>query len=225
MPAKGVFSRDSSSSLLPHSQKRWRAGMTLKRGPMLPTPMRFPSATFTPPPQRYPPQMEPSSGIRPRTYGFFNQALPSVAVGYVNQKRKQIQDNTTNNNAKATKIAADADSKLPNCSGATNPSSQKSASAVTSDKSQLIQPPLLNAVSSDGSLTETTGNRSASLVQSPPTEEQLNVVINELFAKLLWKKLDLIKDPLRLSQLQIEIMNILQQAVAEEENTSKGSSS
>lgn len=40
--------------------------------------------------------------------------------------------------------------------------------------------------------------------------------INELFAKMVWKKLDLIKDPVRLARLHIEIMNILQMAVAEE---------
>uniref|UniRef100_A0A0N5AJC3 BESS domain-containing protein n=1 Tax=Syphacia muris TaxID=451379 RepID=A0A0N5AJC3_9BILA len=40
--------------------------------------------------------------------------------------------------------------------------------------------------------------------------------MNELFAKMVWKKLDLIKDPVRLSRLHIEIMNILQMAVAEE---------
>lgn len=35
-------------------------------------------------------------------------------------------------------------------------------------------------------------------------------------AKMVWKKLDLIKDPVRLSRLHIEIMNILQMAIAEE---------
>lgn len=37
-----------------------------------------------------------------------------------------------------------------------------------------------------------------------------------LSAKMIWKKLDMIQSPMRLNRLHTEIMNLLQQAIAEE---------
>uniref|UniRef100_A8PJE7 Uncharacterized protein n=1 Tax=Brugia malayi TaxID=6279 RepID=A8PJE7_BRUMA len=54
-----------------------------------------------------------------------------------------------------------------------------------------------------------------------PNEQQGGM--NELFvstvllsAKMIWKKLDMIQSPMRLNRLHTEIMNLLQQAIAEE---------
>ncbi|MFH4979388.1 hypothetical protein AB6A40_006097 [Gnathostoma spinigerum] len=44
---------------------------------------------------------------------------------------------------------------------------------------------------------------------------------NEMFAKEMWKKLDSITDADRLSRLQTELMNLVQQAVADEERIKK----
>ncbi|VDM95800.1 unnamed protein product [Thelazia callipaeda] len=51
-----------------------------------------------------------------------------------------------------------------------------------------------------------------------PVMSDKQVGMNELFAEMIRKKLDMIQSPIRLNRLHTEIMNILQQAIAEEIN-------
>ncbi|VDM36854.1 unnamed protein product [Toxocara canis] len=63
--------------------------------------------------------------------------------------------------------------------------------------------------------------RVAHMEAARPTEADILAVnsttgMNEIFAKMVWKKLNMIKDPVRLARMHTCVMGILQQAITEE---------
>uniref|UniRef100_A0A0M3I6Y6 Pecanex_C domain-containing protein n=1 Tax=Ascaris lumbricoides TaxID=6252 RepID=A0A0M3I6Y6_ASCLU len=138
--------------------------------------------------------------VRPQKFGFFNQALPSVSAGHVNERR--------NESPRKQNIAREGAEILP----------PSIVDEVPFDEEpRIIRPPSLNGSNVTPALSaEVIDQKLMANVLPTPADADINAAINELFAKMVWKKLDLIKDPLRLSRLHTEIMNVLQQAVAEE---------
>uniref|UniRef100_A0A915Q3G8 Uncharacterized protein n=1 Tax=Setaria digitata TaxID=48799 RepID=A0A915Q3G8_9BILA len=146
-------------------------------------------------PMRYPGISGPLHHFPPQKFGFFNEATPSVHPGHPGSEKRIYE-------------------------GPPKPRLMMEERARTSGSKAVLKPPKLLASSglggvelngrpNIGAMLELGGNKLIG-----PNEHQAGM--NELFAKMIWKKLDMIQSPMRLNRLHTEIMNLLQQAIAEE---------
>uniref|UniRef100_A0A0R3S2Z7 BESS domain-containing protein n=1 Tax=Elaeophora elaphi TaxID=1147741 RepID=A0A0R3S2Z7_9BILA len=156
-----------------------------------------PTGTNTPQrvvPIRYPNVSGPPHLFPPQKFGFFNEATPSIHPGHPGSEKRIYE-------------------------GPPKPRLMMEEQGRTRQKSAPKPPKLLfssgrgdielNDRPVSGPTLEVRGNKS-----NGPNEQQAGM--NELFAKMIWKKLDMIQSPMRLNRLHTEIMNLLQQAIAEE---------
>ncbi|CAG9540213.1 unnamed protein product [Cercopithifilaria johnstoni] len=144
-------------------------------------------------PIRYPNASGPPHLFPPQKFGFFNEAAPSIHPGHPGSEKRI-------------------------CEGPPKPHLMMEEHGRTRQKS-VPKPPKLLFTSGRGDTVQNdrpvigptleVRNKSTGL-----NEQQAGM--NELFAKMIWKKLDMIQSPMRLNRLHTEIMNLLQQAIAEE---------
>ncbi|VDK85136.1 unnamed protein product [Litomosoides sigmodontis] len=130
----------------------------------------------------------------PQKFGFFNEATPSIHPGHPGSEKRIYE-------------------------GPPKPRLMMEDQGRTRQKPVPKPPKLLftsgridNEHNDRSVVGPTLEIRSNKLIG--PSEQQAGM--NELFAKMIWKKLDMIQSPMRLNRLHTEIMNLLQQAIAEE---------
>ncbi|KAM3716215.1 Protein kintoun [Dirofilaria immitis] len=145
-------------------------------------------------PIRYTNVSGPPHLFPPQKFGFFNEATPSIHPGHPGSE-KRIYEGPPKPRLmmeEQTRIRQKSMPKPPKL-------------LLTSGRGDIE----LNGRSIIGPTLEIGSNKSIG-----PNEQQAGM--NELFAKMIWKKLDMIQSPMRLNRLHTEIMNLLQQAIAEE---------
>uniref|UniRef100_A0A8R1XP50 Uncharacterized protein n=1 Tax=Onchocerca volvulus TaxID=6282 RepID=A0A8R1XP50_ONCVO len=145
-------------------------------------------------PTRYPNVSGPPHLFPPQKFGFFNEATPSIHPGHPGSE-KRIYEGPPKPHLMMEEQIRIRQKSVP----------KPPRLLVTSGRgdTELNGRPLIRSTLEIGS------NKSAG-----PNEQQGGM--NELFAKMIWKKLDMIQSPMRLNRLHTEIMNLLQQAIAEE---------
>ncbi|EFO18642.2 hypothetical protein LOAG_09854 [Loa loa] len=143
---------------------------------------------------RYPNVSGPPHLFPPQKFGFFNEATPSIHPGHPGSE-KRIYEGPPKSRLMMEEQGRARQRSVP-----------KPPKFLFSSGRGDIE---LNGRPIIGSMLEIGSNKSAG-----PNEPQAGM--NELFAKMIWKKLDMIQSPMRLNRLHTEIMNLLQQAIAEE---------
>ncbi|VBB30265.1 unnamed protein product [Acanthocheilonema viteae] len=177
-------------------------------------------------PIRYPNVSGPPHLFPPQKFGFFNEATPSIHPGHPGSEKriyegppkprlmegfgffivltlffqssqKTVDDFTIAEQGRTRQKSVPKPPKLLFTSGRGDIEQNISSSIHTQDKPAI------------GPMLDVRNNKSTG-----SNEQQAGM--NELFAKMIWKKLDMIQSPMRLNRLHTEIMNLLQQAIAEE---------
>ncbi|VDO28507.1 unnamed protein product [Brugia timori] len=151
---------------------------------------------------RYPNASGPPHHFPPQKFGFFNEATPSIHPGHPGSEVKRIYEGPPKPRLMLEEQGRTRQKSVP----------KPPKFLFTSGRGDIE----LDGRPYIGSTLEVGSYRSA-----VPNEQQGGM--NELFvstvllsAKMIWKKLDMIQSPMRLNRLHTEIMNLLQQAIAEE---------
>ncbi|KAL3985598.1 hypothetical protein ACH3XW_39255 [Acanthocheilonema viteae] len=152
-------------------------------------------------PIRYPNVSGPPHLFPPQKFGFFNEATPSIHPGHPGSEKRIYEGppkpRLMEEQGRTRQKSVPKPPKLLFTSGRGDIEQNISSSIHTQDKPAI------------GPMLDVRNNKSTG-----SNEQQAGM--NELFAKMIWKKLDMIQSPMRLNRLHTEIMNLLQQAIAEE---------